>query len=90
MNPHSFIGKEDVDAFIENREGFGSCCGRMGAGRVTSWGEGGGDDSRPRLYGGRLYTGTTEGGMGPRIREDNEGKGWVPALVSTGAGSTRE
>ena len=67
---------------------FGSCCGRMGAGRVTSWGEGGGMGSR--LRGGRLFAGKTEGGMGPRIREDNEGKGWVPALVSTGAGSTRE
>ena len=43
-----------------------------------------------RLRGGRLFAGKTEGGMGPRIREDNEGKGWVPALVSTGAGSTRE
>ena len=43
---------------------FGSCCGRMGAGRVTSWGEGGGMDSR--LRGGRLFAGKTEGGMGPR------------------------
>ena len=31
--------------------------------------------SRRRLHGGRLFAGTTEGGMGPRIREDNEGKG---------------
>ena len=37
--------------------------------------------SRPRFHGGRLFAGTTEGGMGPRIREDNEGKGrdsWAP------------
>ena len=27
------------------------------------------------FHGGRLCAGTTEGGMGPRIREDNEGKG---------------
>ena len=32
-------------------------------------------DFRRCLYGGRLCVGTTEGGMGPRIREDNEGKG---------------
>ena len=37
-----FIGKEDADAFIENRRGFGRCYGRMGAGRATSWrGDGG-------------------------------------------------
>ena len=45
---------------------FGSCCGRMGAGRVTSWGEGGGEIPAPVFTGDRLYTGTTEGGMGPR------------------------
>ena len=31
-------------------------------------------DSRPRLHGGRLFAGKTEGGMGPRIRED-KGRG---------------
>ena len=45
---------------------FGSCYGRMGAGRVTSWGEGGGMDFRLRLHVGRLCAGKTEGGMGPR------------------------
>ena len=45
---------------------FGSCCGRMGAGRVTSWGEGGGEIPAPVFTGDRLYTGTTEGRMGPR------------------------
>ena len=40
-------------------------------------------DSRPRLYGGGRFAGKTEGGMGPRMREDNEGKGSeIPRLRS--------
>ena len=31
--------------------------------------------SRLRFHEGRLFAGTTEGGMGPRIREDKEGEG---------------
>ena len=35
----------------------------------------GGGVPAPVFTGGRLFAGTMEGGMGPRIREDNEGKG---------------
>ena len=44
--------------------------------------------SRPRLHGGRLSTGATEGGMGPRIREDNEGKGNKIPRLRCAAGMT--
>ncbi len=38
----------------------------------------GGGVSAPVFMGVRLFVGTTEGGMGPRMREDAEGEGWVP------------
>ena len=42
-------------------------------------------DSRPRFHGGRL----SAGGMGPRIREDNEGKGnKIPRLRCAALGMT--
>ena len=45
--------------------------------------------SRPRLHEGRLFAGTMEGGMGPRIREDNEGKGnKIPRLRCAALGMT--
>ena len=37
----------------------------------------GGGVSAPVFMGVRLFVGTTEGGMGPRMREDTEGEGWV-------------
>ena len=46
-------------------------------------------DSRPRLYGGGRFAGKTEGGMGPRMREDNEGKGSeIPRLRFASLGMT--
>ena len=61
--------------------------------------DGEGMDSRPRLYGGRLYAGMTgwargwevgDGDGSPHPRGQRMGKGWIPASVFTGAGSTRE
>ena len=40
-----------------------------------------GMDSRPRLHGGRLCAGETEGGMGPRMREDTGGGDFTPILT---------
>ena len=37
----------------------------------------GGGVSAPVFMGVRLFVGTTEGGMGPRMREDTEREGWV-------------
>ena len=58
--------------------------------------DGEGMDSRPRLYGGRLYAGMTgwargwevgEGDGSPHPRGQRMGKGWIPAPVFMGAGS---
>ena len=82
-------GMFGIYSYSEGIHGFvgGGYQGR-GISAIGGWQWGRGRGSRPRLHEGRLFAGITEGGRGPRMREDKEREGWVVACARRTGGCT--